>query len=53
MGPGVTPVIQVTVPGVTKWHAGQDQVDAQATAQRLWDATMLDDRKCAPENGAA
>ena len=51
MGPGVLPVVQVTIPGVTKWHGGQDQIDAQATAQRLWDATMLDDRKCAPENG--
>ena len=51
MGPGVTPVIQVTVPGVDKWRNAADQVDAQGTAQRVWDATMLDDRKCAPENG--
>ena len=51
-GPGVTPVIQVTVPGVDAWRGAADQVSAQASAQRLWDATMLDDQKCAPESGA-
>jgi hypothetical protein len=51
MGPGVTPVIQLTVPGIGKWTGTRDDVDAQANAQRLWDATMLDDRRCAPENG--
>ena len=51
MGPGVTPVIQVTVPGLAKWTGDKDDVDAQANAQRLWDATMTNDKRCAPENG--
>jgi hypothetical protein len=52
-GPGVTPVLQTTVPGVEKWRGAPEQVSAQDSAQRLWDATMLDDRKCAPENGTS
>jgi len=52
MGAGVTPVIQTTIPGLDAWRGSKDQVDAQANAQRLWDATMRDDRRCAPENGA-
>ena len=51
MGPGVTPVVQVTVPGLGKWTGDQNDVDAQANAQRLWDATMTGDKRCAPENG--
>jgi hypothetical protein len=50
-GPGVTPIIQVTVPGVEKWRGAPEQVAAAGSAQRLWNATMLDDKKCAPENG--
>jgi len=46
-------VIQLEVPGVDKWRATPDQISAQTGVQRLWDATMLDDKKCAPENGAA
>jgi len=53
MGPGVTPVIQLEVPGVDTWRGTPDQVSAQAGVQRLWDAMMLDDKKCAPENGTA
>jgi hypothetical protein len=53
MGPGVTPVIQVTVPGVEKWRGAPEQVSAENTAQRLWDATMTGDKRCAPENAAA
>jgi len=45
--------VQVTIPGLDKWRGAPEQVSAQASAQRLWDATMLDDKKCAPENGAA
>ena len=51
MGPGVTPVIQTTIPGLEKWRGAPEQVSAQESAQRLWEATMRDDRKCAPENG--
>jgi hypothetical protein len=51
MGPGVTPVIQVTVPGVEKWQNQPNQVSTQESQQRLWDATMTGDKKCAPENG--
>lgn len=51
-GPGVTPLIQVTIPGIDTWRGAPDQVSAQADAQRLWDATMLDDKRCAPESGA-
>lgn len=51
MGPGVTPVIQVTVPGVATWHGDPNQVAAQDAAQQLWDSIMTGDRKCAPENG--
>jgi hypothetical protein len=53
MGPGVTPVVQVTIPGLEKWRASPEQVSAQATAQRLWDATMVGDKKCTPENAGA
>ena len=51
-GPGVTPVIQVIVPGLDKWRGTEDQVAAQALAQTVWDATMVGDKKCAPENGS-
>lgn len=51
-GPGVTPVMQVIVPGIDKWHAGADQQSAQVGTERLWDAMMLDDKRCAPENGS-
>jgi len=50
-GPGVTPIIQVTVPGVERWRGAPEQVAAAGSAQRLWNATMLDDKKCANENG--
>jgi hypothetical protein len=53
MGPGVTPVIQVTVPGVLPWKGEPDQVSTQESSQRLWDATMTADKRCAAENGAA
>ncbi|HEX3806773.1 MAG TPA: hypothetical protein VHV52_08340 [Gaiellaceae bacterium] len=53
MGPGVTPVIQVTVPGVLPWKGEPDQVSTQESSQRLWDATMTADKHCASENGAA
>jgi hypothetical protein len=53
MGPGVLPVIQLTVPGVDPWHGTPQQVDAQAGAQRLWNAIMTGDKKCAPENAGA
>ena len=51
-GPGVTPVLQVTTPGLDRWTGTADQVSAQANAQRLWDATMKGDKHCAPENAA-
>jgi hypothetical protein len=50
-GPGVTPIIQVTIPGVDKWRGAPEQVAAAGSAQRLWNAMMLDDKRCAPENG--
>jgi hypothetical protein len=50
-GPGVTPIVQVTVPGVEKWSGAADQVAAQESAQQFWNATMRDDKHCAPENG--
>lgn len=50
MGPGVTPVIQVEIPGLPKWEGTKEQIEAQQNAQRLWDATMTDDKKCKPEN---
>jgi hypothetical protein len=53
MGPGVTPVMQVTIPGLEKWRGAAGQVSAQETAQRFWDATMLDDKKCKPENAGS
>lgn len=52
MGPGVTPVVQVTVPGLGRWTGDTNDLDAQANAQRLWDATMTNDKRCAPENGS-
>jgi hypothetical protein len=53
MGPGVLPVIQVEVPGLAPWQGTPDQVSTQSSTQRLWDATMLNDRKCVNENGTA
>jgi hypothetical protein len=54
MGPGVTPVIQVVVPGVSPWTGTPDQQSAQAAAQGDWDQWgFAGDRKCAPENGNA
>jgi hypothetical protein len=53
MGPGVTPLVQVAIPGLDKWRGTADQVSTQASAQRLWDATMTGDKKCAVENAAA
>jgi hypothetical protein len=53
MGPGVTPVVQVTIPGLEKWRGSTEQVAAQGLAQRLWDQIMVGDKKCAPENGSA
>jgi hypothetical protein len=53
MGPGVLPVVQTTIAGVEKWRGTQEQIDAQAKAQRDWDAWMTGDRKCAPENAAS
>ncbi|MDX6474578.1 MAG: hypothetical protein QOH95_89 [Gaiellaceae bacterium] len=53
MGPGVTPVIQVTAPGLEKWRGAPEQAEAQEGAQRLWDATMTGDKKCAPEDAGA
>ena len=54
MGPGVTPVIQVTIPGLDKWRGDARTRSPRRTARSvLWDATMLDDKKCAPENGSA
>ena len=50
MGPGVTPVISVEIPGLEAWRGAAEQVEAQQKAQRLWDATMVDDRKCKAEN---
>jgi hypothetical protein len=50
MGPGVMPVIQTTIPGLDKWRGTSDQVGTQAGSQRLWDAIMTGDKKCAPEN---
>jgi len=50
MGPGVTPVIQVEIPGLEPWRGSAEQVEAQQKAQKLWDATMTDDKKCKPEN---
>jgi hypothetical protein len=50
MGPGVMPVMQVTIPGVEAWRGAPEQVDAQATAQRDWNAWMTGDKHCAPEN---
>jgi hypothetical protein len=52
MGPGVTPLVQVTIPGLDKWRGTADQVSTQASAQRLWNATMTGDKKCAVENAA-
>ena len=51
-GPGVTPVIQVTAPGVGKWVGAADQVTVQDASQRFWDATMVGDKRCAPETGS-
>lgn len=51
MGPGVTPVVQGVVPGLGKWTGDRNDVDAQVNAQRLWEATMTGDKRCAPENG--
>jgi hypothetical protein len=53
IGPGVTPVIQVEVPGIDKWRGTPDQVSAQDGVQRLWNGMMLDDKRCAPENGTS
>jgi hypothetical protein len=50
MGPGVTPLIQVETPGLEAWRGSAEQVEAQQKAQRMWDATMTDDKKCKPEN---
>jgi hypothetical protein len=50
MGPGVTPVVQVTIPGLDKWKGTSDQVGTQAGSKRLWDAIMTGDKKCAPED---
>ncbi len=50
-GPGVTPIIQVTVAGVGKWQGTAEQLDAQKAAQDFWDKVMPGDKKCAPENG--
>jgi hypothetical protein len=52
MGPGVTPVVQVTIPGLDTWKGTSDQVGTQAGSQRLWDAIMTGDKKCVPEHGS-
>jgi hypothetical protein len=51
-GPGVTPVVQVTVDGVQKWQGTPAQLDAQKAAQDFWDQAMPGDKKCARENGS-
>lgn len=54
MGPGVTPVIQETIPGVVAWTGGSDQLAQQAGAQTDWVQWGFGaDKKCAPENGGA
>jgi len=53
MGPGVTPLIQVEIPGLEAWRGSAEQVEAQQKAQRLWDATMTGDKRCKAENGGA
>src|SRR5262249_3475813 len=50
-GPGVSPAIQVAVPGVEKWATTPTQVDAQKAAQAFWDQAVTGDKKCAPEDG--
>jgi hypothetical protein len=50
-GPGVTPIIRVTIAGVQRWEGTPVQVAAQEAAQQLWDSVMPGDRRCAPENG--
>ena len=44
MGPGVTPVIEAEVPGLT----AADRA-SQAVLTSVWDQVMAGDRKCAPE----
>jgi hypothetical protein len=53
MGPGVTPVVQVTIPGLPQWRGSADQMATEAAAQRLWDEIMAGDKKCAPENAGS
>lgn len=44
MGPGVTPVVEAEVPGLT----AADRASASTTAM-VWDRVMAGDAKCAPE----
>ncbi len=44
MGPGVTPIVQAEVPGLT----AADRASASALTS-VWDAVMAGDAKCAPE----
>jgi hypothetical protein len=54
MGPGVMPVIQVTIPGIKPWTGGSDQLSQQAGAQTEWDQWGFGaDKRCAAENGGA
>jgi hypothetical protein len=44
MGPGVTPVIQVVIPGLT----AADR-ESQGSMDQIWDRVMAGDARCAPE----
>ncbi len=49
MGPGVTPVLQVELPGLPAWTGSAAQQAIQTAARATWDLLMVGDKQCAGE----